>query len=698
MRIEAIHIQNFLSFQSFYWRDLDPHLNVIVGSNGSGKTNLFHAIRAVVDAVGADGQAAATWARATHRGSQYQWIKIILDVVFDSEWEQRLLTTFFVASLLNEQHVQEVTSSIGRPPDYNALSRYASQLVRDVKRSDLEWFYTGRFTAHFDGIRWQTSYEARNDASTSFFMGLDYAQRSSMFLGQKQDTPPIYGSFFRIWLDSLDPSDAANGSESNEQQRATPRKDAILASLTGNDEVREVAPYTFCKLPDIISAQQGALFQVERPANVALDTYRVFELASGIRLKPNERCDARRVFQILLEHSCIFTDNVRRLPRQAFQAEELEDRVIDLSTGENLALALFQLKNAPTDELRTRYRAIQCLFKNLVDRTFEVSLIPSVAESLDRSNDRRIHLAITTDADWGEMPLEYSGAGITEALFISTIIEGSRGRLVLLDEPASNLYPLAQTALLHELQARVGNQFLVVTHAPALIPAEAHETVSRLFASNARTMRAALEFQTMERTQPDSIRKELRRSLDLRALLFNRAVILLEGETELGALPVWFEKEFGYPLARNDIACYWVGGDTQFPIPMLWLHQLMVPSAVICDGRVIGDQRPSRIIKAMRSAGIPDLPVLNDVDDFMQLRYALEPTGIFTTATAAVGEGESFEGLQIVRDHLDEATEVVGGSKAQRGRYIAETYSCPEEVKTVFHLMRRYFETKGIRM
>lgn len=37
-----------------------------------------------------------------------------------------------------------------------------------------------------------------------------------------------------------------------------------------------------------------------------------------------------------------------------------------------------------------------------------------------------------------------------------------------------------------------------------------------------------------------ALEKELRNSTDMRGPIFNRGVILCEGETELGALPVWF--------------------------------------------------------------------------------------------------------------------------------------------------------------
>lgn len=41
MKIHALRIRNFLSFTEFEWPDIAAGLNVIVGPNGSGKTNLL---------------------------------------------------------------------------------------------------------------------------------------------------------------------------------------------------------------------------------------------------------------------------------------------------------------------------------------------------------------------------------------------------------------------------------------------------------------------------------------------------------------------------------------------------------------------------------------------------------------------------------------------------------------------------------
>lgn len=97
MQIRAIHINHLLSFNTFAWENLNSHLNVIVGPNGVGKTNLFHALRAVRDALNQErNPSIAAWATAGHQGTDTNTFTISLNVQFTTAWEQHLLGTFLV--------------------------------------------------------------------------------------------------------------------------------------------------------------------------------------------------------------------------------------------------------------------------------------------------------------------------------------------------------------------------------------------------------------------------------------------------------------------------------------------------------------------------------------------------------------------------------------------------------------------------
>src|SRR5258708_5731377 len=127
MQIHAIHIDHLLSFDTFTWEELDPNLNIIVGPNGVGKTNLFHALRAVRDALASERtQAAARWANAEYQGRDADTITIALDLQFTTKWEQSLLCTFLATVLCDQQEIQQtVTTKTHRSLDPNGLRRFA---------------------------------------------------------------------------------------------------------------------------------------------------------------------------------------------------------------------------------------------------------------------------------------------------------------------------------------------------------------------------------------------------------------------------------------------------------------------------------------------------------------------------------------------------------------------------------------------
>jgi hypothetical protein len=86
-------------------------------------------------------------------------------------------------------------------------------------------------------------------------------------------------------------------------------------------------------------------------------------------------------------------------------------------------------------------------------------------------------------------------------------------------------------------------------------------------------------------------------------LLFANAVILVEGETELGALALWFEKishetktngqktKTNAWSARN-ITIFSVGGDHGFEPWVRYLSYYRVPWAIVCDGTILDPYQP----------------------------------------------------------------------------------------------------------
>jgi len=281
-----------------------------------------------------------------------------------------------------------------------------------------------------------------------------------------------------------------------------------------------------------------------------------------------------------------------------------------------------------------------------------------------------------------------------EALLLSATLSDSAGRVVVLDEPARNLHPTLQRRLLEELRAASG-QFIVTTHSPYLVPisGDADSAICRL-ALRGGVSHAHLLTQA---SGDGRLRKVLGESADARALLFAHGVVLVEGDTELGALPEWFAKSQtacrrGTPEALNTVV-FSVDGDTGFGTFVRYLHGLGVPWVIVCDGAVFKfGTRTAQIFQQVLRAGV-DVPELREIVDgatdvlsFEQLRDAGARHGLFTVASTWDAPGEAFEAYleKVVPGQLAAAVGVVGNSKPRVGRHVATVTDCPAEIDDLY--------------
>jgi predicted ATPase len=505
LRIDQLHVDNFLSFDEFSWNNLDPHLNVIVGANGAGKTNLVNALRALLDAVR---QANKDWALVAHQGIRSQPTTISVDLEFTGEWEKYFLATFFVAAFLNERVIQQAVQNRprGGPPfSPESLARFSSQQASSVKLEDFAWLYKGRLVASFDGLRWHTYFESR-PGEPPFFLSLSSSRGNSVFFGHRQSRPWHDGSLFGAWVASLDSEpDPTDLDKPAQVPRQTPEKDAVLDLFAANAE-GEVPSPNFGSLPGYVIPTAGVSLLVEAPTQTALESHRLFAHHAGITLDSGRFYDTRWVFQRILEHSLIFTDNLRQPPRYEYSLDELSADDIDIASGVMLPLFLFHLKNGGVDANRNPHDDVKSLFQTLTNRTFDVTVRRDANSARQSREDRGLLLDITIGSGSVAVPLEYGGAGIAESLYLSAVIEGADQRILMLDEPASNLHPLVQTKLLQELDARTQSQCIVITHSPILISPERLTQVSRFYSQGEGTRRAALDLTHMDREQAEKVR------------------------------------------------------------------------------------------------------------------------------------------------------------------------------------------------
>lgn len=660
MQIDGVYIKNFLSFDTFDWSSLDLHLNIVVGPNGSGKTNLLQVFRAVKDILNPQqGQQRILWAQNTYRGSDNVPIELSLDVRFTGTWERNLLSTFLAATFCNEQVMRDAFTDLRAggnviPTETTVEQEQFSFIMQDSLHSlvDIEWLYIGRLVMIYKRKTWTIWYESRphNQAFRLNLDGLSFYDSSVQY------------SFLERML--------------SQKEVFTPTGQLLLSTLLSRAQ-RNMIPW-----------------RIELPYSTTLITHQKFEQLTGEVLKSDRNYSISFLFHLLFERSFVFTDNIRSQTQLEFSFDSLYAQPVDLSSGEHLARYLFLKKNG-TDSDREQYRSIQEMFFRVTGRSFEVSFgQPNVPRQLAAESGSDVALSILITNHWKDIPLAFSGAGIAEALFICTLIATGQNQVLLLDEPASNIHVTMQKALLKEVQTRNknGNQFVIVTHSPALITPEAITCVTRFFMRRGYTRHVSLDRTSFDAEKFASLEKELRRSTDARAMLFSRGIILVEGETEQGALPVWFEKQFSTFLESDDVIIYSVNSDKNFGKFAQFLQQFSIPWVIICDGKVIGDciasgNRP-RIVRQLEKAGILNLPDYIG-KDFSQLCKLLEVNGVFTLAKDI---NDEIENLPIIQTYQQEAKDQVGDSKVRQAQYIATTYDCPTEVATLLEKVMQYLK------
>lgn len=152
--------------------------------------------------------------------------------------------------------------------------------------------------------------------------------------------------------------------------------------------------------------------------------------------------------------------------------------------------------------------------------------------------------------------------------------------LLALEEPESHLHPQAQRSLFSHIKSMPG-QRVVSTHSP-YFAGQAELADLRLFKKRGgNTFVTKLDLFEMN---ADVIRKLRHTVIESRGdLLFARAVVFFEGQTEERALPVWAEKYWGSSIHELGLSFACVNGTDYHPYLVL-AEQLEIPWYVLADG------------------------------------------------------------------------------------------------------------------
>jgi len=248
--------------------------------------------------------------------------------------------------------------------------------------------------------------------------------------------------------------------------------------------------------------------------------------------------------------------------------------------------------------------------------------------------------------------------------------------VLALEEPEAHLHPQAQRSLFAHIQSIPG-QRIVSTHSP-YFAGQASLDKLRLFRTcNGHSTVTALDTTCL--TSDDRRKLEQKIVLTRGDILFGRALILFEGETEEQAPPIWALTYWNKSIHELGLSFVGVGGKDYYPF--IWLAQSFeIPWFIFSAGE---QEAIGQLNNCLLRAGKPNCAVCNNVivlpnsNDFEQ---ELVKDGYLPDIERA------FNLVYSKRDYLDtyiakmhgkpKKGGIIGTTRGKMGKYLQRSMHC----------------------
>mgnify|MGYP001616438826 CR=1 FL=1 len=219
-----------------------------------------------------------------------------------------------------------------------------------------------------------------------------------------------------------------------------------------------------------------------------------------------------------------------------------------------------------------------------------VEITPFTKKIRDLSKGLSIYYSDKKDS----FSMEYHGMGtrswsslLTLKAFINLLDKNAEKEqtpffpILAIEEPEAHLHPNAQKKLYSQIEG-VKGQKIISTHSPYIAASAKLYQLRNFYKDDVSVACGAIN--TQELTSED-IRKIERQVINTRGeLLFSKAIIFFEGETEEQALPIFAEHFFKKPLVEIGIDFVGVGGHGNY-LPFLRVAEaLKIPWFILGDG------------------------------------------------------------------------------------------------------------------
>jgi putative ATP-dependent endonuclease of the OLD family len=204
------------------------------------------------------------------------------------------------------------------------------------------------------------------------------------------------------------------------------------------------------------------------------------------------------------------------------------------------------------------------------------------------------------------------------AMFRHTVASEDKGQPILaIEEPGAHLHPHAQRRLFSDL-IELNAPVLLTTHSPVIVK-HADPLSFVLLRSNARNETTPYQLDPEEITEDDLKNLELLMRGGRAELFFSRSIIVVEGQSELIALP-YFAEVLGCDLDRDGISLIQAQGNNYtFILKACQRDQFAIPVIVTYDTDVLNHD--SKLLNQARKAGLIDQDTYRSCKDNREKVY-----------------------------------------------------------------------------
>lgn len=281
----------------------------------------------------------------------------------------------------------------------------------------------------------------------------------------------------------------------------------------------------------------------------------------------------------------------------------------------------------------------------------KVSLQPFAKKIRDLNKSLSIQYGTESDS----FTMDYHGMGTRSwssllifkaflKLLIKSLDDGEVCRpIIAIEEPESHLHPNAQRQLYTQL-VEMNGQKVISTHSPYIAACAKLSEIVCLHKDGFDTSVGVFNAEGLHKDDIRNVERQV--MLSHGELLFSKALILFEGETEAQALPIFAEKTFGMPAFNCGVNFVGVGGYGFYAPFIRFAEAYNIPWFIFSDGE---QDAINGVASAVKKALKDDSLDINNMDNIF-----------------VIPNGNAYEGYITSLNYLDEF-------KAYHKRYIENT-------------------------